>query len=158
MINVSLPSLRADNFPKELMEKLNEVRRSGLTFAPEAGTQRLRDVINKNITEEEILSTSRKAFQGGWTAVKLYFMLGLPEETDEDIVGIATLPQGCKQFYNNPDKPKGGVTVSVGISTSSQTLHLQWEPFCSLDEIERKQASKGIRQNQKASLSFHSLK
>lgn len=163
MINVSLPSLRADNFPKELMEKLNEVRRSGLTFAPEAGTQRLRDVINKNITEEEILSTSRKAFQGGWTAVKLYFMLGLPEETDEDIVGIANLAQKVvNEFYNNPDKPKGkSVTVSVGVSNfvPKPFTPFQWEPFCSLDEIERKQKllKESVR-TKKASLSFHNPK
>lgn len=160
MINVALPSLRADNFPKELMEKLNEVRRSGLTFAPEAGTQRLRDVINKNITEDEILDASKKAFQGGWTAVKLYFMMGLPTEADEDITGIAELAQKVvDEFYNNPDKPKGkGVTVSVGVSNfvPKPFTPFQWEPFCSLSEIERKQ--KLLRESvrtRKVSLSFH---
>ena len=90
-VNLSVPSLRADNFSRELMEKLQTVRKSGLTFAPEAGTQRLRDVINKNLTEEEILTTCANAFSGGWNNVKLYFMLGLPTETDEDVIGIAEL-------------------------------------------------------------------
>jgi radical SAM superfamily enzyme YgiQ (UPF0313 family) len=84
-VNISLPSLRADYFPESLMSRLTAVRRSGLTFAPEAGTQRLRDAINKNITEDEILEAARKAFAGGWTAVKLYFMLGLPTETEETL-------------------------------------------------------------------------
>lgn len=90
-INLSVPSLRADNFSRELMMKLRTQRKSGLTFAPEAGTQRLRDVINKNLTEEEILTTCANAFSGGWDHVKLYFMLGLPTETDEDVLGIAEL-------------------------------------------------------------------
>ncbi len=90
-VNLSVPSLRADNFSRELMEKLQTVRKSGLTFAPEAGTQRLRDVINKNLTEDEILFTCTNAFAGGWNNVKLYFMLGLPTETDEDVIGIAEL-------------------------------------------------------------------
>ena len=90
-VSLSVPSLRADNFSRELMEKLQTVRKSGLTFAPEAGTQRLRDVINKNLREEEILSTCAQAFAGGWNNVKLYFMLGLPTETDEDVLGIAEL-------------------------------------------------------------------
>ncbi len=90
-ISLSVPSLRADNFSRELMEKLQSVRKTGLTFAPEAGTQRLRDVINKNLTEEEILTTCANAFSGGWNSVKLYFMLGLPTETDEDVLGIAEL-------------------------------------------------------------------
>ena len=131
-INIALPSLRADNFPKELMEKLNAVRRSGLTFAPEAGTQRLRDVINKNITEEEVLRTAALAFSGGWTAVKLYFMIGLPTETEEDIRGIANLAQAVvDEYYKNPDKPKGK-SVSVSISLASLVpkpfTPFQWEP------------------------------
>ena len=116
--NISLPSLRVDGFSEELANQLNVLRRSGLTFAPEAGTQRLRDAINKNVTEEEILETSRKAFAGGWTAVKLYFMMGLPTETLEDIEGIARLGQQIVNlYYANPDKPKGkGVTVSISAS------------------------------------------
>ena len=98
-INLSLPSLRADNFSRELMMRIQKVRKSGLTFAPEAGTQRLRDAINKNVTEEEILSTCATAFSGGWNSVKLYFMLGLPTETDEDVVGIAELVYKILQVW-----------------------------------------------------------
>jgi len=142
-INLSLPSLRIDNFSDDLMEKLLEVRRSGLTFAPEAGTQRLRDVINKNITEEEVLSTAKKAFSGGWTAVKLYFMLGLPTETLEDVKGIAELAQKVvNEFYNNPEKPKGK-SVSVSVSAASFVpkpfTPFQWEAQATPDELKEKQ-------------------
>ena len=118
-INLALPSLRVDNFSEKLREYLNKVRKSGLTFAPEAGTQRLRDAINKNVTEEEMLSTALKAFQGGWTSVKLYFMLGLPTETYDDVAGIAELAQKVvNEFYRNPDKPKGkGVQVSISVAS-----------------------------------------
>ena len=142
-INVALPSLRIDNFSDELREKLALVRRSGLTFAAEAGTQRLRDVINKNITEEEILGTCRKAFQGGWTAVKLYFMIGLPTETEEDVKGINELCQKVvEEFYNNPDKPKGKtVSVSAGVSSfvPKPCTPFQWEPQATREEITAKQ-------------------
>lgn len=142
-INIALPSLRADNFPKELMEQLNAVRRSGLTFAPEAGTQRLRDVINKNITEKEVLSTAAQAFAGGWTAVKLYFMIGLPTETEEDIKGIADLAQAVvDEFYNNENKPKGK-SVSVSISVASLVpkpfTPFQFEPQDKPDVLIEKQ-------------------
>ncbi|MBQ4604981.1 MAG: TIGR03960 family B12-binding radical SAM protein [Clostridia bacterium] len=142
-INIALPSLRADNFPKELMEQLNAVRRSGLTFAPEAGTQRLRDVINKNITEEEVLTTAAQAFAGGWTAVKLYFMIGLPTETEEDIEGIANLAQAVvDEFYKNPDKPKGkGVNVSISVASlvPKPFTPFQWEPQDKPDVLIEKQ-------------------
>ncbi len=142
-INVALPSLRIDNFSDELKEKLALVRRSGLTFAAEAGTQRLRDVINKNISEEEILDTCRKAFVGGWTAVKLYFMIGLPTETDDDVVGINVLSQKVvEEFYSNPDKPKGkGVNVSAGVSSfvPKPCTPFQWEPQDTREELKRKQ-------------------
>lgn len=142
-VNVALPSLRVDNFPQELMEKINAVRRSGLTFAPEAGTQRLRDVINKNITEEEVLTTVARAFRGGWTAVKLYFMIGLPTETDEDIKGIADLAQAVvDEYYKNPDKPKGrGVNVSISVASlvPKPFTPFQWEPMSTPDEIVAKQ-------------------
>ena len=142
-INIALPSLRADNFPDELVKKLNEVRRSSLTFAAEAGTQRLRDVINKNVTEEEILTTSAKAFAGGWTAVKLYFMLGLPTETLEDVEGIAKLAQTVvDEFYKNPDKPKGkGVNVSVSASSfvPKPFTPFQWEPQDTEETLAEKQ-------------------
>ncbi|MBR5427390.1 MAG: TIGR03960 family B12-binding radical SAM protein [Clostridia bacterium] len=142
-INIALPSLRIDNFDRELLERLSAVRKSGLTFAPEAGTQRLRDVINKNITEEEILNTSREAFAGGRTAVKLYFMIGLPTETDEDVKGIAELAQKVvNEFYRNPDKPKGkGVQVSVSASNfvPKPFTPFQWEPQDAKNEFVRKQ-------------------
>lgn len=142
-VNIALPSLRADNFSKELSQRLASVRRSGLTFAPEAGTQRMRDVINKNITEEEILSAARKAFDGGWTSVKLYFMLGLPTETDEDIVAIAGLAQKVvDEFYRNPNKPKGkGVNVSISVApfVPKPFTPFQWEGQNTKEELLRKQ-------------------
>ena len=142
-INVSLPSLRVDNFSDELMQQLQKVRRSGLTFAPEAGTQRLRDAINKNVTEEEVIRTAEKAFAGGWTAVKLYFMMGLPTETYEDIEGIARLAQTVvNTFYKNPDKPKGkGVTVNISVASFVPKPHtpFQWEPQDTGDMLNEKQ-------------------
>lgn len=142
-INVSLPSLRVDNFSEELMEELKKVRKSGLTFAPEAGTQRLRDAINKNVTEEEVLHTSTQAFRGGWTAVKLYFMMGLPTETLDDIAGIAELAQKVvNEFYKNPDKPKGkGVTVSVSVASfvPKPFTPFQWEPQDTMEQLVEKQ-------------------
>lgn len=142
-INLSLPSLRADNFSRELMQKAGGVRRSGLTFAPEAGTQRLRDAINKNVTEQEILHTCRLAFEGGWTSVKLYFMLGLPTETMEDVEGIADLAQKVVDaFYHLPEKPRGkAVHVSVSVSTfvPKPFTPFQWEPQDTRETIVEKQ-------------------
>ena len=142
-INVSLPSLRVDNFSEELMEELKKVRKSGLTFAPEAGTQRLRDAINKNVTEEEVLSTAAQAFRGGWTAVKLYFMMGLPTETLDDIAGIAELAQKVvNEFYKNQDKPKGkGVTVSISVASfvPKPFTPFQWEPQDTMEQLVAKQ-------------------
>ena len=113
-INVSLPSLRADNFSRELMLKVQKVRKSGLTFAPEAGTQRLRDAINKNVTEEEVLQTCATAFSGGWNSVKLYFMLGLPTETDEDVVGIAELAHKILHVWRETaSNRKRGLTINL---------------------------------------------
>jgi len=141
--NISLPSLRVDGFSEELANRLNVLRRSGLTFAPEAGTQRLRDAINKNLSEEEILDTAAKAFKGNWTAVKLYFMMGLPTETLEDIAGIAELGQKIVNlYYANPDKPKGkGVTVSVSASCFVPKPHtpFQWEPQDTMEQLQEKQ-------------------
>ena len=161
--NMSLPSLRVDGFSDELANKLNVLRRAGLTFAPEAGTQRLRDAINKNITEEEILDTVSKAFRGGWTAVKLYFMMGLPTETMEDIAGIAELGQKIVNcFYNNPDKPKGkGVTVSVSAScfVPKPFTPFQWEPQTTMEELLEKQAHLvSSVHTKKISLSWHDAK
>ncbi len=129
-INLSVPSLRADNFSRELMEKLQTVRKSGLTFAPEAGTQRLRDVINKNLTEEEILNTCAQAFSGGWNNVKLYFMLGLPTETDEDVLGIAELCyKVIKTWQANASNKKRGLRVHVATAYFVPKPHtpFQWE-------------------------------
>jgi len=129
-VNLSVPSLRADNFSRELMEKLQTVRKSGLTFAPEAGTQRLRDVINKNLTEEEILNTCTQAFSGGWNNVKLYFMLGLPTETDEDVLGIAELVYKIIQAWKaNASNKKRGLRVHVATAYFVPKPHtpFQWE-------------------------------
>lgn len=129
-ISLSVPSLRADNFSRELMEKLQTVRKSGLTFAPEAGTQRLRDVINKNLKEEEILSTCARAFAGGWNNVKLYFMLGLPTETDEDVLGIADLVYKVIQAWKeNAVNKKRGLRVHVATAYFVPKPHtpFQWE-------------------------------
>ena len=143
-INLSLPSLRVDNFSDELVDKLNRVRKSGLTFAPEAGTQRLRDVINKNVTEEEVIKTCTKAFDNGWTSVKLYFMMGLPTETMEDIEGIADLGmQVIHAFYNNPNREKGsGVQVSISCASfiPKPFTPFQWEPEDSMESLKAKQA------------------
>lgn len=129
-VNLSVPSLRADNFSRELMEKLQTVRKSGLTFAPEAGTQRLRNVINKNLTEEEILNTCAQAFSGGWNNVKLYFMLGLPTETDEDVLGIAELVYKVIQAWKeNAVNKKRGLRVHVATAYFVPKPHtpFQWE-------------------------------
>jgi len=129
-INLSVPSLRADNFSRELMEKLQTVRKSGLTFAPEAGTQRLRDVINKNLSEEEILTTCANAFSGGWNNVKLYFMLGLPTETDEDVLGIADLVyKVIKTWKECAVNKKRGLRVHVATAYFVPKPHtpFQWE-------------------------------
>ncbi len=129
-INLSVPSLRADNFSRELMEKLQTGRKTGLTFAPEAGTQRLRDVINKNLTEEEILDTCARAFSGGWNSVKLYFMLGLPTETDEDVLGIAELVyKVLKAWQANTVNKKRGLRIHVSTAYFVPKPHtpFQWE-------------------------------
>ncbi len=159
-VSLALPSLRIDNFSDELLEKIKHVRKSGLTFAPEAGTQRLRDVINKNITEEEILSTCKTAFAGGYTAVKLYFMLGLPTETDEDLKGIAELGQKIvNAYYSMPEKPKGkAVSVSISVSTfvPKPFTPFQFEPQITEDEIRRRQEYlKSSITTRKISLSYH---
>lgn len=106
-ISLSLPSLRVDSFTKELMDKISTVRTGSLTFAPEAGTQRLRDVINKNVRKEDLLRACRVAFEGGKSQVKLYFMQGLPTETNEDLDGIAELAESViDEYYHTPGRPK----------------------------------------------------
>ncbi|MBR4509296.1 MAG: TIGR03960 family B12-binding radical SAM protein [Ruminococcus sp.] len=142
-INLSLPSLRVDNFSESLLEKIKKVRKSGLTFAAEGGTQRLRDVINKNVSEEEIMNTCRIAFEGGYSSVKLYFMMGHPTETDEDIVGIADLAQRIVDlFYSIENRPKGrGVQVSVSCATfvPKPFTPFEFEPQDTREMIEHKQ-------------------
>ena len=162
-INVSLPSLRVDNFSDELMEELKKVRRSGLTFAPEAGTQRLRDAINKNVTEEEVLRTALKAFDGGWTSVKLYFMMGLPTETMEDIAGIADLAQKVVDtFYRNPNKEKGkGVQVNISVASfvPKPFTPFQWEPQDTGEVlIEKQKHLLSSVKSRKISVSYHESK
>ncbi len=140
-INLSVPSLRADNFSHELMQKLQTLRKSGLTFAPEAGTQRLRDVINKNLTEEEILTTCANAFSGGWNNVKLYFMLGLPTETDEDVLGIADLVYKVIQTWKeHASNKKRGLRVHVATAYFVPKPHtpFQWEQQISPEEYLRR--------------------
>lgn len=136
-IGLSLPSLRADNFSIEIMHKLQKTRKSGLTFAPEAGSQRLRDAINKNVTEEDLLNTCRLAFEGGWNNVKLYFMLGLPTETEEDILGIAELANQVLHTWRLYAKNKNrGVRITVSTSCFVPKPHspFQWEKQNTMDE------------------------
>lgn len=118
-INLSLPSLRVDRFSDEVLKRISELKRSSLTFAPEAGSQRLRDVINKNVTEQNVLDSVKIAFEGGYTNIKLYFMLGLPTETEKDVEGIFDLAKAVvEQFYANPNRKKGKApSVSVSLST-----------------------------------------
>lgn len=142
-VNIALPSLRIDAFSLDLMQKVQGVRKSSLTFAPEAGTQRLRDVINKGITEEEILRGSSLAFEGGWDRVKLYFMVGLPTEKDEDVKGIAKLASDIvDKFYELPkEKRNRGVSVTVSSScfVPKAFTPFQWSAQNTCDEFLRKQ-------------------
>lgn len=140
-ISLSLPSLRADNFSVALVGRLQRVRRGGLTFAPEAGTQRLRDVINKNVTEEELLNTCRLAFEGGWNGIKLYFMLGLPTETDEDVAAISALAGRVLHVWreHSPNKARGvRITVSTSCFVPKPHSPFQWEPQVSIEEYSRR--------------------
>ena len=140
-VSLSLPSLRADNFSMGLMQRLQHVRKSGLTFAPEAGTQRLRDAINKNVTEEDLMNSCRTAFMGGWNTVKLYFMLGLPTETDEDVLGIADLAKKVLQLWREtaPDKRRGcRITVSTACFVPKPHTAFQWEPQVTREEYLRR--------------------
>ena len=142
-VSLSLPSLRADNFSMELMQRLAKGRKTGLTFAPEAGTQRLRDVINKNVTLDDLLQSCRTAFAGGYSAVKLYFMLGLPTETDEDVLGIADVAARVMHAWRESAQNKQrGVRITVSTSWFVPKPHtaFQWEPQISKQEYERRVA------------------
>lgn len=142
-ISLSLPSLRADSFTPELMEKISSVRSSGITFAPEAGTQRLRDAINKNVREEDIMNAVRIAFAAGKSQVKLYFMIGLPTETDEDVIGIAKLAERVVEEYYNTEGRNKRLTPKVTISTAcfipKPFTPFQWVPQLSGEEFRRRQ-------------------
>jgi radical SAM family uncharacterized protein len=142
-VNLALPSLRIDSFSLDLMEKVQKVRKSGLTFAPEAGTQRLRDIINKGVTEEDLLNSVGLAFGGGWSGVKLYFMIGLPFETMEDVEGIAKLGRLVADEYFKVPKEKRGKGLEVSISTSSFVpkpfTPFQWEAQDSIETLRQKQ-------------------
>ena len=140
-IGLSLPSLRADTFSMNLMERLQRVRKGGLTFAPEAGTQRLRDAINKNLREEDLLQSVRTCFSGGWNGVKLYFMLGLPTETDEDVLGIADLAEKVYHAWKETTpNPKRGVSITVSTACFVPKPHtaFQWEGQVDMDEYRRR--------------------
>lgn len=161
-INLSLPSLRIDSFSPALLEKIDRVRKSGLTFAPEAGTQRMRDVINKNISEEEIFSSCRTAFEAGYTAVKLYFMIGLPTETTEDLEGIIDLAQRIVDlYYSLPTRPKGksvNVTVSVSNFVPKPFTPFAFEPQDTPEVLREKQRFlRACIKTKKISLKWHSV-
>lgn len=141
-ISLSLPSLRVDSFTKELMDKISTVRTGGLTFAPEAGTQRLRDVINKNVEKADLLRACRVAFEAGKSQVKLYFMQGLPTETNEDLEGINELAQSViDEFYATPNRPKKApqVTISAACFIPKPFTPFQWEAQCDMDTLCEKQ-------------------
>ena len=143
MVSLSLPSLRADSFTKELMDKVASIRASSITFAPEAGSQRLRDVINKNLYEQDLMRAVNVAFDAGKTQVKLYFMQGHPTETDEDLAEIPELAHRMvSEFYKNPNRPRGRqpqVTISVSPFIPKPFTAFQWEPQDTLEEMLRKQ-------------------
>ena len=159
-VNLAVPSLRVDNFSESLLEKITKVRKSGLTFAPEAGTQRMRDVINKNVTEEEIMNTCKTAFEGGYTSVKLYFMIGLPGETDDDVRGIVETAQRVVDlYYSLPTKPKGKavqVTCSVASFVPKPFTPFEFEPQNSREELHRKQeVMRAALHSRKINLDWH---
>ena len=143
-VSISLPSLRVDGFTDEIMNKIKTVRKSGLTFAPEAGSQRMRDVINKNVQHDELMQTCATAFAGGWTTVKLYFMIGLPTETMDDVAAIAQLGQAVVDtYYKTPDHAKGKsvrVTVSASSFVPKPFTPFQWEPQDTIPVLHEKQA------------------
>jgi radical SAM family uncharacterized protein len=141
-IGVSLPSLRVDSFSVDLIKQIQKVRKTGLTFAPEAGTQRMRDIINKGVTEENLMESARSAFSSGWSTIKLYFMIGLPYETEEDIAGIADLGQKVvNEYFNVPkDVRKKGlrVNLSTAIFVPKPFTPFQWEPQIRMEDVNAK--------------------
>lgn len=143
-VNISLPSLRIDSFSLDVMKRVQDIRKSSLTFAPEAGSQRLRDVINKGLTEEDILEGARQAFEGGWSKVKLYFMLGLPTETDQDIEEIPILCDTiARKYYEQPKEERNGkcqITASSSFFVPKPFTPFQWAPMCTSPEYMRRAA------------------
>ena len=159
-VSISLPSLRVDGFTDEIMNKIKTVRKSGLTFAPEAGSQRMRDVINKNVQHDELMQTCATAFAGGWTTVKLYFMIGLPTETMDDVADIAHLGQDVVEtFYNTPGRAKGKsvrVTVSASSFVPKPFTPFQWEPQDTIPVLhEKQQHIKESIRSKKISFNYH---
>ncbi len=159
-INISLPSLRIDAFSLDVMSKVQDVRKGSLTFAPEAGTQRMRNVINKGLTEEMILHGSGQAFEGGWQKVKLYFMLGLPTETEEDVKGIARLSEKvARRYYELPKEERNGkcqITASTSFFIPKPFTPFQWATMCTSEEYIEK--AKIVQQEMKEQLNRKSLK
>lgn len=159
-VSLSLPSLRIDNFSLDLMQKVQAVRKSGITFAPEAGTQRLRDVIRKGVTEQDLLQSAKMVFGGGWSSVKLYFMIGLPTETQEDVAGIGALAHKVLDTYYHLPKEKRRAAPRIGVSASTFVpkafTPFQWEPQDSIETILEKQQT--LRQSihaRQISFSWH---
>lgn len=159
-INISLPSLRIDAFSLDVMRKVQDVRRSSLTFAPEAGSQRMRDVINKGLTEETILNGAGQAFEGGWQKVKLYFMLGLPGETEEDMKDIARLANKvAARYYEIPKDQRNGrcqITASTSFFIPKPCTPLQWATMCTSEEYIQK--AKIVNEEVKAQINKKSIK
>ena len=159
-VNISLPSLRIDAFSLDVMSKVQDIKKSSLTFAPEAGSQRMRDVINKGLTEEDILNGAGQAFEGGWNKVKLYFMLGLPTETEEDIKGIAWLCQKvAERYYEIPKEQRNGkcqIVVSTSFFVPKPFTPFQWAPMCKAEEYMRR--AHLVNDEFKAQLNRKSLK
>jgi len=159
-VSLSLPSLRVDNFSLDLMERVQKVRKSGLTFAPEAGSQRMRDVINKNVSEEDLINSATLAFEGGWNNVKLYFMIGLPYEEKEDIAGIARLAEkvvDCFYKSEKTNKRRGvNVTLSVASFVPKPFTPFQWAAQNTMDELSEKQLFlKGEVHNRHIKYNYH---
>ena len=159
-VSISLPSLRVDGFTDEIMNKIKTVRKSGLTFAPEAGSQRMRDVINKNVRQDELMQTCATAFAGGWTTVKLYFMIGLPTETMDDVADIANLGQAVVDTYYNTENRAKGKSVRVTVSASSFVpkpfTPFQWEPQDTIPVLhEKQQHIKNSVKSKKITFNYH---
>lgn len=160
-ININLPSLRADGFSMGIMQRLQRVRKTSITFAPEAGTQRMRDTINKNVKEEDLLQSCRTAFEGGCNAVKLYFMLGLPTETDEDVIGIARLAEKVYWTWKNyaVNKSRGlRITVSTSFFVPKPFTPFQWEAQITRDEYHRRvDLLRGSIKNKSIQYNWHEM-